>query len=78
MNDNFLQLLAVRMKLYYNFVALTRLQARYLSVKSQFPDEGRRRWHLRVLEEFWTGPSFSTSILDVDALAMKQPLAPVS
>jgi len=45
-------------------------------VKSQFPNEGRRRWHLRVLEEFWTGASFSTSGLDVNAPATKQPLAP--
>ncbi|RDB25387.1 hypothetical protein Hypma_008037 [Hypsizygus marmoreus] len=33
---------------------LTQLFAtRYPSIRSQFPGEGRRRWHLRVLQEFW-------------------------
>ncbi|KAJ7251810.1 hypothetical protein B0H12DRAFT_1018386, partial [Mycena haematopus] len=33
---------------------------RYGVIKSQFPDEGRRKWNLRVLQEFWaTEPDIS-------------------
>ncbi|KAF8070326.1 hypothetical protein FPV67DRAFT_1012639 [Lyophyllum atratum] len=31
------------------------LATRYLAIRSQYPGEGRRRWHLRVLQEFWEG-----------------------
>ncbi|KAJ7287386.1 hypothetical protein C8J57DRAFT_1430968 [Mycena rebaudengoi] len=41
MRDEFLQLLA----------------RKYGAIKSQFPGEGRRKWHLRVLQEFWADPS---------------------
>ncbi|KAJ6495598.1 hypothetical protein C8R47DRAFT_1115674 [Mycena vitilis] len=43
MRDEFLQLLV----------------RRYGAVKSQFPGEGRRKWNLRVLEEFWTSSAES-------------------
>ncbi|KAF9467298.1 hypothetical protein BDZ94DRAFT_1025884 [Collybia nuda] len=29
------------------------LADRYVAIKSQYPNDGRRGWHLRVLEEFW-------------------------
>ncbi|KAJ6558531.1 hypothetical protein DFH09DRAFT_1163112 [Mycena vulgaris] len=40
MRDEFLQLLV----------------RRYGALKSQFPGEGRRKWNLRVLQEFWASP----------------------
>ncbi|KAJ7928585.1 hypothetical protein B0H13DRAFT_2228996 [Mycena leptocephala] len=43
MRDEFLQLLV----------------RRYGAVKSQFPGEGRRKWNLRVLQEFWTSATGS-------------------
>ncbi|KAJ6593667.1 hypothetical protein B0H19DRAFT_1091489 [Mycena capillaripes] len=43
MRDEFLQLLV----------------RRYGTVKSQFPGEGRRKWNLRVLEEFWASTAGS-------------------
>ncbi|KAJ7668427.1 hypothetical protein DFH06DRAFT_1181654 [Mycena polygramma] len=43
MRDEFLQLLV----------------RRYGAVKSQFPGEGRRKWNLRVLEEFWASSAES-------------------
>ncbi|KAJ7128912.1 hypothetical protein C8R43DRAFT_684582 [Mycena crocata] len=40
MRDEFLQLLA----------------RRYGAIKCQFPGEGRRKWNLRVMQEFWASP----------------------
>ncbi|KAJ7188505.1 hypothetical protein C8R46DRAFT_979619 [Mycena filopes] len=37
------------------------LVRKYGSVKAQFPGEGRRKWNLRVLEEFWASPEFDLS-----------------
>ncbi|KAM6502414.1 hypothetical protein JOM56_002391 [Amanita muscaria] len=34
-----------------NFVQL--LAANYTRIKALFPNEGRRKWHLRVLQSFW-------------------------
>ncbi|KAF8230179.1 hypothetical protein L208DRAFT_1363289 [Tricholoma matsutake] len=43
-------------------------------MKSKYRGEGRRRLHLRVLEEFWIGGPVSTSRFDVDdALPRTQP-----
>ncbi|KAJ6602164.1 hypothetical protein B0H10DRAFT_2081118 [Mycena sp. CBHHK59/15] len=41
MRDEFVQLLA----------------RKYGAIKSQFPAEGRRKWNLRVLQEFWASPA---------------------
>ncbi|TFK44533.1 hypothetical protein BDQ12DRAFT_594067, partial [Crucibulum laeve] len=30
------------------------LQERYAAIKAQYPGEGRRRWHQRVAQEFWS------------------------
>ncbi|KAJ7782895.1 hypothetical protein B0H16DRAFT_1709722 [Mycena metata] len=46
MRDEFLQLLA----------------RNYGSVKAQFPNEGRRKWTLRVLEEFWTSAGLESEL----------------
>ncbi|KAJ7497089.1 hypothetical protein FB451DRAFT_214982 [Mycena latifolia] len=46
MRDEFLQLLV----------------RRYGALKSQFPGEGRRKWNLRVLQEFWASSGPETDI----------------
>ncbi|KAJ7124947.1 hypothetical protein C8R44DRAFT_668843 [Mycena epipterygia] len=38
------------------------LARRYGAVKSQFPGEGRRKWNLRVLQEFWASSGVESDI----------------
>ncbi|KAF8653592.1 hypothetical protein AX16_003870 [Volvariella volvacea WC 439] len=47
------------------------LATRYPAVKAQYPDEGRRQWRLRVIQEFWNSvnlhfirPSAATEVPD--------------
>ncbi|KAF5386005.1 hypothetical protein D9615_002376 [Tricholomella constricta] len=54
MHDKFLQCLANR----------------YLTIRAQYPGEGRRKWHLRVLQEFWE------SVLHNETNALRSNLSP--
>ncbi|KAF5370783.1 hypothetical protein D9758_002131 [Tetrapyrgos nigripes] len=46
-------------------VLLPLMTSRYPTVRQQYPNEGRRKWHLRVMEEFWSSnppPPLPTSV----------------
>ncbi|KIL68898.1 hypothetical protein M378DRAFT_158036 [Amanita muscaria Koide BX008] len=55
-----------------NFVQL--LAANYTRIKALFPNEGRRNWHLRVLQDFWTSNDRNQS----PTLASKVPAVRIS